>query len=315
MKKTYPWTTLPAPLLPLTKKPINCLLLIDPQKENAKALAYQYQLTTLCQQTIDDKPCGHCQACHLIAQEIHPDTLYYEAPLKTAEVRELITKISKTPVLNDYRLIYLADIDHYNDYALNALLKTLEEPPSHSHFILSASTRRAVKPTILSRSRIINVLQPNTQQALNWLVNQDIEPSKAQVLLSLFHNNPFQAVALKDKPEPLQILPDLAQYCAFPQKTLKFLQQLDQYDEKDKLHLLILNLETLISIIQLDTYPQNWHNPHIDKELIKTIDPYRLHSLYAALCRLRLPNQIQINTSATIRSLLLTQLDNRNLIL
>ena len=145
------------------------LLLIDPQRGNADDMAQAIIARALCLHD-DHRPCGQCKSCHLLAQGTHPDTANYLEPCKIEDIRDLGDTLQNTPAIGALRVTYLGAIDNYNPYALNALLKTLEEPPQHSRFILSATNRRAVKATILSRSHVVTLPQPTAEQAQQWLV-------------------------------------------------------------------------------------------------------------------------------------------------
>lgn len=330
---TASWIQLDTSLYQLTQTPTNCLLFIDPQRENANQLAQLYIQTTLCKQPLiaptkgsssqDEKstittspliPCQQCQSCRLITQGIHPDIFFALQALKVSEVRDLIQKVTQTPSLGAHRFIYLATIEQYNEHALNALLKTLEEPTSHSHFILSTTSRHAVKATILSRARILNVPQPNEEQSLQWLIENGWEEKHARTLLPLYHNNPYQTHALRDHPNPLDILPDLIAYCAAPQKHTSFLQKLiDIYNKKD--HILIehlaLNLENIIRLIQQQYAPENWQNNEQTIKLLAQIDVNEIHSLYTAINRLRRMSKNNISMAINTTALLLTHINAR----
>lgn len=320
MKSPYPWTNLQHPTLQsYLNTPINCLLLTDPQRENAHALAAKLMCATHC--TIHantEKPCGHCQHCHLNAQNNHPDSLYFEEPLKIATIRELISKIQQTPAVSQHRLIYLGNIDQYNEHALNALLKTLEEPAPYNHFILSAPARRAVKATILSRAQVFATPQPNETQAIDYLQHQGWDKQHAAHILTLYHHNPHQTQQYKDQANPLDLLPALANFCRAPARHTAFLDQLETHlpnttqNPQQSLDLLALNLETLIHWIQLDSPPQNWHNSPLSEQELAEIDLMQLHALYAAICRLRRPNRRQIGMAINLKSLLLSHTDTRN---
>lgn len=318
MKTPYPWTTLAHPTLQnYLRTPINCLLLTDTQRENAHALAAELIRATHCTAP-QGKPCGHCQHCHLNKQQNHPDSRYYEEPLKIADIRELIQKIQQSPAVSQYRLIYLGNIDRYNEHAINALLKTLEEPAPYNHFILSASARRAVKATILSRAQAFAVPLPNHEQSIDYLLSLGWERQHASQLLTLYHDNPHQAQHYQQQHNPLDILPRLIQFCQHPIKHTAFLDHLESFlpnatpNSQQTLDLLALNLETLIHCKQLDSTTQNWHNFPLPEQDMAEIDLITLHTLYTAICRLRRPNLRQIGLSVNLKNLLLTHTDTRN---
>jgi DNA polymerase-3 subunit delta' len=104
----------------------------------------------------DIQPCGECQSCCLLAQDVHPDVLYLkpdgqEKGIKAEQIRGLQTEIFQTPKCATQRFIIIESADRLNVYAANALLKILEEPPIHCVFILLAEQSSSLLPTILSR--------------------------------------------------------------------------------------------------------------------------------------------------------------------
>ena len=191
------------------------LLLIDPQRGNADDMARAIIARALC---LNDthRPCGQCKSCHLLAQGTHPDTASYLEPCKIEDIRAISDTLQNTPAIGALRVTYLGAIDNYNPYALNALLKTLEEPPQHSRFILSATNRRAVKATILSRSHVVTLPQPTAEQAQQWLVStHQFSAEQAAASLALHHGNPHQALTHPDAPDPLEHIDLLIARCGW----------------------------------------------------------------------------------------------------
>ncbi len=107
-----------------------------------------------------NRPCGECRACRLAASGGHPD-LHHLRPaskmgrLKVAQVRELEQILLLTPNLSPYRVAVLERFERATPSAANALLKTLEEPPSHVVLILLAPDTDSLLPTIVSRCQVI----------------------------------------------------------------------------------------------------------------------------------------------------------------
>ena len=100
--------------------------------------------------------CGSCAACSRIARGIHPDVLML-APdpdagnIKIEAVRELIDRVGYRPFEGRWRVVIIDDADTLVDAAQNALLKTLEEPPSSSVFVLVTAHPGVLLPTVRSR--------------------------------------------------------------------------------------------------------------------------------------------------------------------
>lgn len=99
-------------------------------------------------------PCGVCENCRAIADDRHIDVIEIDAASNTGvdNVREEIIKsINFSPVLGRYKIFIIDEVHMLSKAAFNALLKTLEEPPSNAKFILATTEIQKVPVTILSR--------------------------------------------------------------------------------------------------------------------------------------------------------------------
>ncbi|GHF11999.1 DNA polymerase III subunit gamma/tau [Kordiimonas sediminis] len=101
--------------------------------------------------TID--PCGTCEACTSIAESRHVDVLEMDAASRTGvdDVREIIESVRYSPVSARFKVYIIDEVHMLSKQAFNALLKTLEEPPSHVKFIFATTEIRKLPITILSR--------------------------------------------------------------------------------------------------------------------------------------------------------------------
>ncbi len=113
--------------------------------------------------------CGRCHACHMLAVGTHPDFLVVHRGLHkvhpSTAVRQrrglfltidlirhfLIEPIGLMPTQGRWRVYVVRDAERLNEEAQNALLKTLEEPPSHARIVLITSAPLQLLPTIRSR--------------------------------------------------------------------------------------------------------------------------------------------------------------------
>jgi DNA polymerase III subunit delta' len=99
--------------------------------------------------------CGTCASCRRIERRVHPDILILEpgetGTIKIDDVRDVITAAGYRPFEGRRRVAIVDEADALLGAAQNALLKTLEEPPSASFFILVSSMPDALLPTVLSR--------------------------------------------------------------------------------------------------------------------------------------------------------------------
>ena len=107
--------------------------------------------------------CDVCDNCRMISEGSHPDVIEIDAASNNGvdQVRDLIEKIHYAPIKGRYKVYIIDEVHMMSTGAFNALLKTLEEPPSHVIFILCTTEINKVLPTIISRCQdLISVKSP-----------------------------------------------------------------------------------------------------------------------------------------------------------
>ena len=99
------------------------------------------------------QPCDECDDCIQITKGEHPDVIEIDAASNNGvdEVRSLIEKVKYAPTQGKYKVYIIDEVHMMSPGAFNALLKTLEEPPSHVVFILATTEPHKILPTIISR--------------------------------------------------------------------------------------------------------------------------------------------------------------------
>ena len=108
----------------------------------------------LCEKGPTAEPDGTCEDCRLIAAGEHPDVYELDAASRTGvdNVREeIIGRVQFAPTRGRYKVYIIDEVHMLSTAAFNALLKTLEEPPSHVVFILATTDPQKVPETIQSR--------------------------------------------------------------------------------------------------------------------------------------------------------------------
>ncbi|MBP3399323.1 MAG: DNA polymerase III subunit gamma/tau [Erysipelotrichaceae bacterium] len=101
----------------------------------------------------EHSPCGKCASCLSIQKANHPDIIEIDAASNNGvdEIRDIIEKVKYAPIEATYKVYIIDEVHMLSAGAFNALLKTLEEPPSHVIFVLATTEPHKVLPTIISR--------------------------------------------------------------------------------------------------------------------------------------------------------------------
>jgi DNA polymerase-3 subunit delta' len=151
----------------------------------ARALA----AALLCQG--EDAPCGDCRGCRLVASGNHPDLHVIESErpgesLKIDQVRDLQRQLSLTPLEGRWRVAVLRRFEEATTSAANALLKTLEEPPSYVVLAVLARDADTLLPTIVSRCQQVSLRPLPAARVERALVERwGAEPEQAKLLAHL----------------------------------------------------------------------------------------------------------------------------------
>lgn len=135
-------------------------------------------------------PCGVCENCKAITAGRHIDVMELDAASRTGvdDIREILDGVRYKPTNARYKIYIIDEVHMLSKNAFNALLKTLEEPPSHVKFIFATTEIRKVPVTILSRCQRF-----------------DLQRLKIDELMTMFHKI-ISAENLKADEEALQLL-------------------------------------------------------------------------------------------------------------
>lgn len=130
-----------------------------------------------CSSKLSLLPCGHCSQCVRVQNHQHPDFFYISAQekkIKIDDIRQLQTQLSMAPLEVSYKGVVINDAHELTLQAANALLKTLEEPPPQTLFILVAPNLFTLLPTLRSRSRRLYFSSPPLEESAKF-IQQKIE--------------------------------------------------------------------------------------------------------------------------------------------
>lgn len=109
--------------------------------------------TVNCENPTEDGPCGECRICRAIAAGASMNVIEIDAASNNGvdNIREIVEEVSYSPAEGKYKVYIIDEVHMLSPGAFNALLKTLEEPPSYVIFILATTEVHKIPITILSR--------------------------------------------------------------------------------------------------------------------------------------------------------------------
>lgn len=151
------------------------LLFAGPEGIGKKEFAIELARALMCRSHVENEACGECAICkrtgvfdlpssekgedydHVFLSD-HPDVglvIAYKRNLRVGAIRELVREANFRPFESEVRVFIIDDANKMNDSASNALLKTLEEPPSTTYLFLISSRPDSLLQTIRSRCQTI----------------------------------------------------------------------------------------------------------------------------------------------------------------
>ena len=159
----------------------------------------------LCSNSKDGEPCGVCENCRLVVGKSHPDFYVVEAAetkttriIKIGQIRELQTETSLRPIKAALRVVILDGAEFMNNPSANCLLKTLEEPPSQTIFILLTANRAGLLMTLRSRCVTLNFDNLTSEEIKFALLQREISPAEAEKLSIISGGSLGRALALAE---------------------------------------------------------------------------------------------------------------------
>lgn len=124
-----------------------------------------------CEQPQDGEPCNQCRACQAITDGAVTDVLEIDAASNRGveEIRDIRDKVKFAPSDVTYKVYIIDEVHMLTTEAFNALLKTLEEPPSHVLFILATTEPHKLPATIISRCQRFDFHRISLQETVGRL--------------------------------------------------------------------------------------------------------------------------------------------------
>jgi DNA polymerase-3 subunit delta' len=199
-------------------------LLSGPSGLGQYTLAMELARAWLCLQASDHGACGQCTSCRSIDLRTHPDLCLlmpetqmlekgwplHEKALKEIEdksrkpsreirvdaARDMVAFTQTTRSGGRHKVVLIYPAERMNHITANTILKTLEEPPGDTRFLLVSEAAHLLLPTLRSRCQTHSLAWPDAAPALQWLTSQGVAPADAKVLLDAAGGRPEDAWAM-----------------------------------------------------------------------------------------------------------------------
>ena len=176
-------------------------LIVGEKRSGKTTFAYCFAKALQCESE-GNKPCGACLSCMQMDTGNHPDviTLQHEKA-DTIGVNDIRTGLNDDIVVKPYRsqkkIYIIDDAQKMTRQAQNALLKTLEEPPSYAVIVMTATSAEALLPTILSRIVVLPIRPVRDSIIRETLMKQKQIPDyRADVCVAFARGNLGRALDL-----------------------------------------------------------------------------------------------------------------------
>ncbi len=159
-----------------------------------------------CLESQTNMPCNSCQIC-LVPLASNMDIIEIDAASnrRIDEVRDLRDKINLSPALSRYKVYIIDEVHMLTNEAFNALLKTLEEPPTHAIFILATTEAHKLPETIISRTQRFNfkaITPKDLSEHLGKIAKKEgitIEPDAINLIVEASHGSFRDAISMLDQ--------------------------------------------------------------------------------------------------------------------
>jgi len=222
-------------MLATLPEPPHALLLAGPEGLGRTRLATEYALALNCEADEPGaRPCLVCRSCRLISQHAHPD-LALVAPgdsfckpragesaherhpnsrdIRVCQIRGVAELIARYPVEARFRVVLIEPAERLNRESQAALLKTLEEPPPHTAFVLVSAAPEAIAETIRSRCRRIDVRPVPTAELVAGLLERGADEATARAIARAARGRPARALRILEQPDLLGDADRLLERC------------------------------------------------------------------------------------------------------
>jgi DNA polymerase III subunit delta' len=230
--------------------PSHAIMLVGPQGTGRTMLALRFAALLNCESGSPpagaslfgeeavpggERPCGQCRSCRLIFSSAHPDVVVLEPgdtlckprsgesahaahpdsrDIRICQVRGLVELSARYPVEASFRTVIIEPAERLGRDAAHAFLKTLEEPPGHTVFVLVTSAPEEIIETIRSRCRRIDVMLVPRDEIEQGLLQRGVAPDIAFRAATEARGRPARAISFAEQPDLMDDHARFLQRCA-----------------------------------------------------------------------------------------------------
>lgn len=167
--------------------------IIDGEEGLGKSLITNYFAKAIQCKENKDQPCNICKSCKSFNSKNNIDVFYISPTKKTLGVEVLREKVIKnllaTPYENKYKIYIIDRCEKMTVMAQNLILKSIEEPPSHTIFFLMNRNSDSFLDTVKSRCITLKCKEVSKDEVISYLINIGVEKNKALEVANLSEGN------------------------------------------------------------------------------------------------------------------------------
>jgi DNA polymerase-3 subunit delta' len=274
-------------------------LLTGRNVKGALALMRAFASTLVCQNRQGVDACGECAQCRKIAAGKHPDvrTLVPDehGSIGIESVRGLTARLSLCAVESLTKIVLIEHIDRMTTAAQNAFLKTLEEPPGATCFLLFATRPKILLTTVRSRCQRLVVAPARGSGVAESLCAPGVDPEVVNLALTLAEGDGERAQSLMAQ-GLTDIYTDLASLLSRPTRVNEVLDLAANYGaERDAADLVLAALEVLTRDSLAARLGASAEHIRVFKTTALESDTGALAACAALLAQLRRDNVLHLN--------------------
>lgn len=159
----------------------NGYIFSGPRGCGKKLMAFIFAMALNCTGEVSNRPCGVCSSCIRTKSGNHPNIETVKPTglsIKIKQVRQIVSDTAKKPFESGYKVVIIENAEKMTHDAQDAFLKTLEEPPENTVFLLLADNYNLLLPTIVSRCQIFQFRPVNLEEMKTFIETKyDFSPS------------------------------------------------------------------------------------------------------------------------------------------